>query len=186
MDTILLRKADSNKDLKPPSNADELEEDVYKEVGDDEALRYVNKPRVVKVKGRPIGAKNKKGTISRADKAKARSTKRDSSSFKYIEAGIKALRGSSRRRGRGRGESISILGRALRQKPTVAVKEVDNTRDVHTRYTKQAAIRKATAVVIEAVITVLEEDTIAVSSDEDGGTYEDFSNSGFDIDLNIR
>jgi hypothetical protein len=63
---------------------------------------------------------------------------------------------------------------------------VDDTRDVHTRYTKQAATWKATATVMEAVIIVLEEDTIAVSSDEDGGAYEDFSDSEFDIDLNMR
>jgi len=186
LDAILLRKVDSNKDLRPSPDANELEKDVHKEVDDDEALRHVNEPRVVKAKGRPTGAKNKKGTMSRADKTKARSTKRDPSGFEHVEAGIKASRGSGRRRGRGRGESTSTLGRALRQKPAAAVEEVDDTRDVHTRYTKQAATRKATAAVMEAVIIVLEEDTIVVSSDEDGGAYEDFSDSGFDIDLNMR
>ncbi len=137
-------------------------------------------------KGRSTRAKNKKGTMSRANKAKARSIKRDSFDFEHVEASIKTSRDSGRRRERDRGESTSTLGRALRQKFVVAVEEVDDTRDVHTRYTKQAATRKATAAVMEAVIIVLEEDTIVVSSDEDGGAYEDFSDSGFDIDLNMR
>jgi len=39
---------------------------------------------------------------------------------------------------------------------------------------------------MEAIITILEENTIVVSSDEDENVYENFSDSEFDIDLNMR
>lgn len=91
LDVIFLRKVDSNKDLRSPPNANELEEDVHKKIDDDETLRHVNESRVIKAKDRSTEAKNKKGTMSRVDKTKARSTKRDSFDFEHVEAGIKGL-----------------------------------------------------------------------------------------------
>jgi len=186
LNAILLRKVDNNKNLRPSPNANELEKNVHKEIDDDETLRHVNEPRVIKAKDRSTRAKNKKDTMSRTNKAKARSIKRDSFGFEHVEASIKASRDSGRRRERNRSESTSTLGRALRQKFVVAVEEVDDTRDVHTKYTKQTTTRKTMTTIMEAIITILEKDTIVVSSDEDGGAYEDFSDSEFNIDLNMR
>jgi len=186
LNVILLRKVDSNKNLRSSSNANELEKNVHKKIDDDETLRHVNEFRVIKTKDRFTRAKNKKGTMLRANKAKTRSIKRDSFDFEHVEASIKASRDSDRRRERDRSESTSTLGRALRQKFVVAIKEVDDTRDVHTKYIKQATTRKATTTIMEAIIIILEKNTIVVSSDEDGNAYENFSDSEFNIDLNIR
>jgi len=137
-------------------------------------------------KGRSTRAKNKKGTMSRANKAKARSIKRDSFDFEHVEASIKTSRDSGRRRERDRGESTSTLGRALRQKFVVVVEEMNDTRNVHTRYIKQTTTRKATTTIMKIVIIVLEKNIIVVSNDEDKSVYENFSDSEFDIDLNMR
>jgi len=178
LDAILLRKATTNKDIRPPPDTDESEEDEYEEIGDhDEALRHINDPRVVKAKGRPTGAKNKKGTMSRAAKAKAKSTERDPSGFEHVEVSIQASRGGSRRHGRGR---------ASRKKPVTATEEVDESEDVHTRYTRGAATRRATTAAIDAAMAALEEETINIDDDDEGGDYEDFNESGFDIDLNMH
>jgi len=116
LDAILLHKVDNNKDLRPSPNANELEKNVHKKIDDDEALRHVNESRVIKAKGRSTRAKNKKGTMSRANKAKARSIKRDPFGFEHVETSIKALRGSGCRRERDRDESTSTLGRAFTTK----------------------------------------------------------------------
>lgn len=54
--------------------------------------------------GCPTGGKNKKGTMTRTEISKAKSTRRDPSSFEFVEAIVQAPRGGTRsRRGRGRG-----------------------------------------------------------------------------------
>jgi len=186
LNVILLRKVDNNKNLRSSSNANELKENVHKKIDNDETLRHVNEFRVIKTKDRSTRAKNKKGTMSRANKTKARSIKRDPSSFEHVEANIKASRDSDRRRERNRNESTSTLDRTLRQKLVVAIEEVDDTRDVHTRYIKQVTTRKTTTTIMKAIIIVLEKNIIAVSNDEDEGAYENFSDNEFDIDLNMR
>ena len=186
LNVILLRKVDNNKNLRSSSNANESKKNVHKKIDNDETLRHVNEPRVIKAKDRSTRAKNKKGTMSRANKTKAKFIKRDSFDFEHVETSIKVSRNSGRRRERDRNESTSTLGRALRQKFVVAVEEVDDTWDVHTKYTKQTTTRKTMTTIMEAIITILEKDTIVVSSDEDGGAYEDFSDSEFNIDLNMR
>jgi len=186
LNVILLRKVDSNKNLRPSPNANELEKNVHKKIDNDETLRHVNESRVIKTKDRFIGAKNKKGTMSRANKTKAKFIKRDSFDFEHVETSIKVSRNSGRRRERDRNESTSTLDRALQQKLVVAIEEVNDTRDVHTRYTKQATTRKTTTTIMEVIIIVLEKNIIIVSSDKDGNAYENFSDSEFDIDLNMR
>lgn len=188
LDEVILRKATTNKDIRPPPGTEDSEEDEYEEADDDdEALRHINDPRVVKAKGRPTGAKNKKGTMSRAAKAKAKSTKRDPSGFEHVEASLQASRGGSRRyRRRGGKDATSTLGRASRKKPAAAAEEVDESEDVHARYTRGAATRRATAASIDAAMTALEEETIIIEDDDEGGDYEDYSESGFDVDLNMH
>lgn len=66
-------------------------------------LLDVNDPRVVKAKGRPTGAKNRKGTMTRAKKAKAKSIRRDPSGFEHVDAAIQASRDKGKDVGRGRG-----------------------------------------------------------------------------------
>lgn len=189
LDAILLRKANTNKDIRPSPNTEESEEDEYEKVDDDdEALRHINDPRVVKAKGRPAGAKNKKGTMSRVAKAKAKSTKRDRSGFEQVEASLQASREGDRRRGRGRGDgAASTRGRASRKKPSVAVEEeVDESEDVHARYTRRAATRRTTAAALDAAMTALEEETLNIDGDDEGGDYEDYSESGFDMDMSMH
>jgi len=54
--------------------------------------------------GCPIGGKNKRGTMTRTETSKAKSTRRDPSSFEFVEAIVQAPRGGTRsRRGRGGG-----------------------------------------------------------------------------------
>jgi len=78
----------------PPEPAAEL-------IDDDIELLDVNEPRIAKAKGRPVGAKNRKGIMTRAEKAKAKSTRRDPSGFEHVDAAIQASRGRGRRGGRG-------------------------------------------------------------------------------------
>jgi len=70
-------------------------------IDEDIDLLDINEPRVVKAKGRPIGAKNKKGTMTRTEKAKAKSTRRDLSGFEHIDVAIKASRDGKGAVGRG-------------------------------------------------------------------------------------
>ncbi len=65
---------------------------VAKLIDDDVDLLDVNEPRIVKAKGRPARAKNRKSTMTRTKKAKAKSTKRDPSGFEHVDAAIKASR----------------------------------------------------------------------------------------------
>jgi hypothetical protein len=154
LDEIILRKGITNKDIRPPPDIDDSEEDEHEKVDDnDEALRHINDPRVIKAKGRPTGAKNKKGTMSRAAKAKTRSTKRDPSGFEHVEASLQASRGGGRRRGRDRGnDATSTHSRVSRKKPVAAAEEVDKLEDVHTRYIRGATRRRATAAAIDATM----------------------------------
>ncbi len=135
LNVILLRKVDNNKNLKSSSNANESKKNVH-EIDDDEALRHVNESRVIKTKNRSIEAKNKKDTMSRTNKTKTRSIKRDSFDFEHVETNIKILRDSDRHRERDRGESTFTLDRALRQKSTIAIEEINDTRNIHTKYIK--------------------------------------------------
>ena len=108
LNVILLRKVDNNKNLKSSSNANESKKNLH-EIDDDEALRHVNESRVIKTKDCSIEAKNKKDTMSRTNKTKTRSIKRDSFDFEHVETNIKILRDSDRRRERDRGESTFTL-----------------------------------------------------------------------------
>jgi len=105
-------------------------------IDDDEALRHVNESRVIKTKDRSIEAKNKKDTMSRTNKTKTKSIKRDSFDFEHVETNIKILRDSDRRRKRHRDKSTFTLDRALRQKSTIAIEEINDTRNIHTKYIK--------------------------------------------------
>ncbi len=68
-------------------------EPVAKLIDDDVDLLNVNESCIVKTKGRLARAKNRKSTMTRTKKAKAKSTRRDSSSFEHVDAAIKASRG---------------------------------------------------------------------------------------------
>jgi len=59
-----------------------------------------NESRVVKAKGRLVEARNKKGTMTKAKKAKAKSTRRDPFDFEHVDAAIKASRDGKRIDGR--------------------------------------------------------------------------------------
>jgi hypothetical protein len=104
----IIRGIQTNNVLERP--ASDSSEPAAKLIDEDVDLLDVNEPRVVKSKGRPTGARNKKGTMTRTEKAKAKSTKRDPSGFEHVDAAIKASRGGKRTVGRGgrggRGKAI--------------------------------------------------------------------------------
>jgi len=50
LNVILLRKVDSNKNLRSSFDANESKKDVHKKVDDDKTLRHVNEFRVIKAK----------------------------------------------------------------------------------------------------------------------------------------
>ena len=70
--------------ISPP--APSSDSDSVSEVGD---LLDVNEPKKVKPKRRPRGSQNKKGTMTRAEKKAAKSTKRDASGFEIVEQTMK-------------------------------------------------------------------------------------------------
>ena len=53
-------------------------------------LLEINEPAKIKAKGRPKGSINKKGTMTKAEKKAANSTKRDLSGFEHVERNIEA------------------------------------------------------------------------------------------------
>jgi len=55
-------------------------------------LLDINEFRVAKAKGRFVEARNKKGTITKAKKTKAKSIKRDLFDFEHVDAAIKVSR----------------------------------------------------------------------------------------------
>ncbi len=118
IDDIIRDINNNNHVQRPTPEASEAVEELLDSNGVD--LLNVNSPRIVKSKGRPTGAKNKKGIMSRAEKAKAKSTKRDLSSFEHVDASIRALRGGKvkggRRGGRGGAASTSTSTATARSK----------------------------------------------------------------------
>jgi hypothetical protein len=105
----------------PLSDASEPAADL---IDNDVNMLDVNEPRVYKAKERSVGAKNKKGTITRAEKAKAKSTRRDSSDFEHVDAAIQASRGGKRKvGGGGRGKAVSskAIGKKQKQKKSSPV-----------------------------------------------------------------
>lgn len=89
-----------------PEAPDAADEELLNSDGVD--MLDVNSPRIIKSKGRPTGAKNKKGIMTRAAKAKAKSTRRDPSGFEHVDARIRTTRGGkggggASRRGKDKG-----------------------------------------------------------------------------------
>jgi len=69
----------------------EASKSIAKLIDDNINLLDVNQFRVAKAKERLVEKKNKKDTITRAKKTKTKSTKRDLSSFEYVDVAIKVL-----------------------------------------------------------------------------------------------
>ncbi len=156
IDDIIRHLQVSNRVQRPPPDSPEPAAEL---IDDDVDLLDVNEPRIVKAKGRPAGAKNRKGTMTRAKKAKAKSIRRDPSGFEHVDAAIKASRGGKGavERGGGRGKA-----RQRKQKEpeagTVAAIDADiqafnedmdeiheDMRGIITRQTARTAAEEATA-----------------------------------------
>lgn len=73
-----------------------LSKSIAKLIDKNVDLLDVNEFRVVKSKERSIKTKNKKGTITRTKKAKAKSIKRDFFDFEHVDAIIKVSRDGKR------------------------------------------------------------------------------------------
>ncbi len=91
---------------------------VAKLIDENVDLLDVNESRVVKSKERSTKARNKKNTITRIEKTKAKSIKRDSFGFEHVDAAIKASRDGKRTIGRGekgdRGKAIKNKQKELK------------------------------------------------------------------------
>lgn len=51
---------------------------------------------------------------------------------------------------------------------------------------REAATRRATTAAIDVAMVALEEETINIDDNDEGGDYDDFNESRFDIDLNMH
>jgi len=89
IDDIIRHLQVSNRVQRPSLDSPKLAAEL---IDDNVDLLDVNEPRIVKAKERPTGAKNRKGTMTRTKKAKAKSIRRDLFDFEHIDAAIKASR----------------------------------------------------------------------------------------------
>jgi len=192
IDDIIRDLQASNRVQRPPPDSPEA---AAKLIDDDIDLLDVNEPRIVKTKGRSVEAKNRKSTMTRAEKAKTKSTKRDLSGFEHIDAIIKVSRGGKRNVDRGgRGKARSKKQKKPEDNSVAAMdadiqpfnKEMDEIhKDIKRIITRQTA-RKTTEGVTEAsaasiAIRATAKEIIQVSDDgefdADGGGNADSNNN---------
>ncbi len=176
---------------RPPSDSSESAAEL---IDEDVDLLDVNEPRVVKSKGRPTGARNKKGTMARTEKAKAKSTKRISSGFKHVDASIKASRGGKRTVGRGgrggRGKTIKNKQKETEVDDIAAMdahirafnQDMDEiNEDIRGIITRQAAKKEAKgATATSAASAIIKTTTNEVIQVSDDGEYD--ADGGRDAD----
>jgi len=154
---------------------------------DDVDLLDINKPRVAKAKGRSIEARNKKGTMTRAKKAKAKSTRRDPFDFEHVDATIKASRDGKRidkrddrdkarqkKQKKPKVDSVAAINADI-QALNENMNEIhENIRGIITRQTTRKATKKATATsialaapAVPATIKAITKEVIQVSDDDE-------------------
>jgi hypothetical protein len=156
-------------------------------IDDDIDLLDVNEPRIAKAKGRPVGARNRKGIMTRAEKAKAKSTRRDPSGFEHVDAAIKASRGGKRTvaesaRG-GRNQARSRKQKEVKIDDVAAMdadiqafnKDMDEIHDdirgIITRQTARKAAKEAVTIsaasATSTIITATTKEAILVDDDSE-------------------
>jgi len=160
-------------------------------------LLDINESRVAKAKGRPIEARNKKGTITRAKKAKTKSIRRDPFDFEDVDATIKASRDDKGAIGRGDRRDKARLRKQKGPKASIVaamnanikafneeMKEIhEDMRSIIIRQTTKKATKEATttfaAFAIFAIIKAIIKEVILVDDDD-----EFDANSGDDANSN--
>ncbi len=182
IDDIIRHLQVSNRVQRPSPNSPKLAAEL---IDDDVDLLDVNEPRIVKTKGRPARAKNRKGTMTRAKKAKAKSTRRDPFGFEHVDAAIKASRGGKGAVERG-GDRDKARQRKQKEPEVDIVAAIDadiqafnedmdeiheDMRDIITRQTARTAAKEATATsaasATPAIIKATTKKVIQVDDDDE-------------------
>lgn len=152
VDDIVADMANNNHVQRPTPEAPKpVEEQILD--GDGVNLLDINSPRIAKSKGRPTGSRNKKGTITRAEKAKTKSTKRDPSGFEHVDASIQASRGGKSKGKRGGG------GGAVSTSRSTATARGKTLRK------QLKALESFTAATIDADIQAMEKENAIIEED---------------------
>lgn len=186
MKAIIFCKIIINKNIRLSLDINDFEKNKYKNVDNiDETLRYINNSRVIKAKSRSSKTKNKKETIMRTIKTKIRFIKRNLFDFEHVETSFQVLREDDCRRERDcDNNAISTRDRVLRKKFVIATKEKIKSKNVYAKYIRETTKRRATIATIDAAIIALDKNIVIDNNDADN--YKNFSESEFDIDLNMR
>lgn len=171
----------------------EVSESATELINNNIDLLEINESYIVKAKECSVGARNRRATITRAEKTKARSTRRDLSGFEYIDAAIKVSRGGKHTVGRDNRnktiknkqketaiDNVAAINGHIRAFNQNINKIYKNIRGIITRQATRNKPEKATTIsAISAIIKTIINKIIQISNN---GEFDADGNDNADSD----